>query len=194
MRLRFGTPLRRLLLPVFLLLTLVSDLTQTARTHFAGVDNMAAGRTAGSLMGRFLAHRKGQVAMIAGSLQVRDHRERVDGFSSVLAEDFPGIALLPVIEGRDDRDLVDKQVRQILQANPSLIGLYSAGAGNQGLIRALGDSPQANAICVIAHELSDYSRAALKSGLFDVPCSIRMPGMKCVRPCGCSKPRLTGLR
>jgi LacI family transcriptional regulator len=147
--------------------TLVSDLTQTGRTHFVGVDNIAAGRTAGSLMGRFLAQRSGQVAIIVGALEVRDHRERVDGFASVLAEGFPGLSLLPVIEGRDDRELVDAQVRKVLQDNPGVIGLYSAGAGNQGLIRALGDIPNSGDICVIAHELSDYSRTALMSGLFD---------------------------
>ena len=36
------------------IVTLVSDLPGSVRDHFAGVDNIAAGRTAVSLMGRFL--------------------------------------------------------------------------------------------------------------------------------------------
>ncbi len=35
--------------------TLVSDVPQSRRIHYVGIDNPAAGRTAGALMGRFLA-------------------------------------------------------------------------------------------------------------------------------------------
>ncbi len=40
--------------------TMVSDLPQSARIGYVGVDNRAAGRTAGDLMGRFLAGRSGR--------------------------------------------------------------------------------------------------------------------------------------
>ncbi|RVO21999.1 LacI family DNA-binding transcriptional regulator, partial [Sinorhizobium meliloti] len=59
--------------------TLVSDLPGSGRDHFAGVDNVAAGRTAGSLMGRFLGGGEGPVAVLAGSMLVRDHRDRLEG-------------------------------------------------------------------------------------------------------------------
>src|SRR5690606_28993071 len=52
-------------------MTLVSDLPGTQRRHFIGIDNVAAGRTAASLMARFLPQ-GGKVAVIAGSLQLRD--------------------------------------------------------------------------------------------------------------------------
>src|SRR5688572_24815566 len=56
--------------------TLVSDLPGSARKHFVGIDNIAAGRTAASLLGRFCA--PGRIGLIAGSLALRDHRERLD--------------------------------------------------------------------------------------------------------------------
>ena len=147
--------------------TLVSDLSDCTRVHFAGVDNIAAGRTAGSLMGRFLSARSGKIGVLVGSMQVRDHRERLEGFSQVLETDFPGLILLPVVEGRDDASTVHDRISKLLADQPDLIGLYSIGAGNQGLIRALRSSGRANEICVIAHELSDYSRKALEDGVFD---------------------------
>ncbi len=62
--------------------TLVSDLPGSARRHFIGIDNFAAGRTAASLLGRFCP--RGKIGLIAGSLGLRDHRERLEGFSQLL--------------------------------------------------------------------------------------------------------------
>lgn len=147
--------------------TLVSDLPGSQRDHFAGVDNVAAGRTAGSLMGRFLGGRSGAVAVLAGSMLVRDHRERLDGFRAVMEQDFAGHELLPVIEGQDDPALVERLISETLAAHGHIAGIYSLGAGNRGLIAALkkrsGDAP----ICVIAHELTSHTRAALNDGLID---------------------------
>ena len=135
------------------------------RDHFAGVDNIAAGRTAGSLMGRFLGGRAGPVAVLAGSMLVRDHRERLEGFRAVMAEAFPAIALLPVIEGQDDPDTRRAPGRRgACRASPGIVGIYSLGAGNRGLIaRAEGRRRTGAPICVIAHELTPHTRAALQS-------------------------------
>ena len=65
--------------------TLVSDLPGSDRDHFSGIDNLAAGHTAGSLMGRFLAGRAGKVAVVAGSMLVGDHRDRLVGFRARLS-------------------------------------------------------------------------------------------------------------
>jgi LacI family transcriptional regulator len=68
-------------------MTLVSDLPETQRRHFIGIDNRAAGRTAASLLGRFLPQ-GGKVAVVAGSLHLRDHSDRLEGFRAVLAAEL----------------------------------------------------------------------------------------------------------
>ncbi len=147
--------------------TLVSDLTGSARAHYAGVDNIAAGRTAGSLLGRFLGGRTGEVLVLAGSMLVRDHRERLDGFSTVIAEQFPGLRLLPVLEGRDDPERAEALVADMLRRHPEIIGVYSLGAGNRGLVRALKTHDTGDRLTVIAHELTASTRAALRDGVID---------------------------
>ncbi|MCI9864420.1 LacI family DNA-binding transcriptional regulator [Rhizobium skierniewicense] len=147
--------------------TLVSDITGSRRDHFAGVDNVAAGRTAASLMGRFLPEKGGDVAVLAGSMLVKDHRERLAGFQSVMADEFPDLRLLPVLEGRDDPETVEHLVAQCLEENPDLLGLYSLGAGNRGLIKALKSSRQQTSPCVIAHELTENTSNALAEGVLD---------------------------
>ncbi|MEK1930358.1 MAG: LacI family DNA-binding transcriptional regulator [Pararhizobium sp.] len=147
--------------------TLVSDLAGSARDHFAGVDNVAAGRTAASLMGRFLGGRPGPIAVLAGSMRVRDHRERLDGFRAVMEEDFPSHRLLPVIEGQDDPVLTEQLVGEALAASPGTVGIYSLGAGNRGLIAALKQRNSVPPVCVVAHELTRHTRVALNEGLID---------------------------
>ncbi|MGE8105261.1 LacI family DNA-binding transcriptional regulator [Allorhizobium sp. NPDC080224] len=149
------------------LVTLVSDLSGAERDHYAGIDNAAAGRTAASLLGRFAAGRDGKVAVLAGSMLVRDHRERCEAFASVMAQDFPGLAVLPVIEGRDDPVVVERKVSALFADRSDIVALYSLGAGNRGLVRALGRlSPERRPV-VIAHELTETTRGALQSGLID---------------------------
>ncbi|AJY45268.1 LacI family DNA-binding transcriptional regulator [Martelella endophytica] len=148
--------------------TLVSDLEGSERDHYAGVDNPAAGRTAASLLGRFLGDRRGTIGVLAGSLSVRDHQNRFSGFSEVMATQFPQFEILPPMEGRDDAAIAERLVGEALAAHPDMIGIYSLGAGNRGLIAALQQARDAGReIVTIAHELSAHSRAALESGLFD---------------------------
>jgi LacI family transcriptional regulator len=147
--------------------TLVSDLPGSEREHFAGIDNHAAGRTSANLIGRFLSGREGRVAVVAGSMLVRDHRERLEGFLAVMGEDFPRLAILPVMEALDDPALAADLVAATLRRYPDVVGLYSIGAGNRGVVRALRDVKPEKRPVVIAHELTQTTRAALSEGLID---------------------------
>jgi LacI family transcriptional regulator len=147
--------------------TLVSDLTGSLRHHYAGVDNIAAGRTAARLLGRFLGGAEGDIGVLAGSMLVRDHRERLEGFAAVMAKEFPSLAILPVIEGRDDPEMAHMLVADALSKNDHIIGMYSLGAGNRGLIRALKEKAADRTLTVIAHELTANTRAALLDGTID---------------------------
>ncbi|CAN7684781.1 LacI family DNA-binding transcriptional regulator [Rhizobium sp. LjRoot254] len=150
------------------IVTLVSDLPGSDRDHFSGIDNIAAGRTAGSLMGRFLAGKAGKVAVVAGSMLVGDHRDRLEGFRNRLSELNADLEILPVMEGQDDPDAVYGLVSDVLGREKQLAGIYSLGAGNRGLIRALKEIGQtAPKPQVIAHELTPHTRAALQSDLIE---------------------------
>lgn len=145
--------------------TLVSDLSGSGRDHFIGVDNIAAGRTAGSLMGRFLGNRPGPVAVLAGSMRVRDHGERLEGFLAAMSAMPNARAILPVLEGQDDPDLSFKLIADCLAAVPDLAGIYNLGAGNRGLLKAL--AVRGTGLCVIVHELTGETRGALENGVID---------------------------
>lgn len=145
---------------------LVSDLPSSDRTRFVGIDNIAAGRTAAQLMGRFV-HRTGRVLVITGSRLARDHIERRNGFDAVMARDFPHLDVVASIEGRDNPGVIQRLLPEVFQNYPDLRGIYSSAAGNPGLIRYLEETGRHRDITVIAHELTPSSRYALTEGIFD---------------------------
>jgi LacI family transcriptional regulator len=147
-------------------LTLVSDLPGSARRQFIGIDNQAAGRSAASLLGRFCA--SGKVGIIAGSLGLRDHRERFEGFSGVLGREFAHLKVVGPVEGFDDDAATEGAAMNMLEAHPDLSGIYNLGAGNAGLVAALGRTHRAGNIRVVAHELTDTTRDGLRAGTLDV--------------------------
>ena len=148
-------------------ITLVSDLPGSERQGFIGIDNVQAGRTAGSLLGRFCRGRQGRIAMVTGSMLVRDHAERRLGFEQVLRTEFPEQSLIAPLEGFDDKDRVREQLAAKLAEDPEVIGVYSMGAGNRGIAEALAELSGERAISVVAHELTRFSREALLDGTFD---------------------------
>ncbi len=144
-----------------IVVALVSDLSDAHHDHFAGINNIAAGRTAGLLMGRFLGQRSGSVAVVAGSMIARDHVERRKGFDDVLRTEFAALRVLPSVEARDDPDTVARLMTRLLANTADLCGVYSLGSGNRGLLRAIDTHAAPSAVTIIAHELTPLHRAAL---------------------------------
>jgi len=147
--------------------TLVSDHPASDRQHFVGIDNLAAGRTAGRLLARFLPRAPAKIGLIAGSLGLRDHADRFAGCKEVIERDHPHLELLKVREGRDDNARNEDLVRKLLNEVPDLAGLYNIGAGNRGAIGALAESGRSGDLVFIGHELTPFTRAALEDGIMD---------------------------
>ena len=93
---------------------LVSDLPNTERDRFVGIDNRAAGRTSAVLMGRFLGQGRQKVAVVAQSMLLRESVERRFGFDDVMGRDFPMIEVLPTLESHGSPDLLRQVVGELL--------------------------------------------------------------------------------
>lgn len=145
-------------------ITLVSDIAARGRHHFVGIDNQAAGRTAGTLLGRFVGARRGPVGIVMGSQSLQDHAQRLRGFQQALSANHPQLQLLPPLECRDRPEAAQPLVAALLAERPELVGLYSIGAGNDGIHRALQASGAAGRLAWICHELTPHTRAALLDG------------------------------
>ena len=152
--------------------TLVTDIQGSRRERYVGVDNLSAGRVAGTLLGRFAGERRGSVALVTGPRRQRDQLERQLGFEQVIEERFAGLEVLPVVQG-DARGDVNREIAiELLERHEDLVGIYSLAAGNASLLEGLGDGMAASKAgrrqpLFIAHELSPAMRAGLLDGRVD---------------------------
>ena len=146
---------------------LISDLPNTDRDYFVGINNIAAGRTAGELLGRFAGKEPGKLMVVASSMQSHDSAERRLGFDHVIHNAFPQLEVLPTMESHDDLDKITHMVSRSFRHNDDIRGVYSLGAGSRMLTRCLAElAPQPRPL-VIAHELTPHTENALKNGSID---------------------------
>ncbi len=147
--------------------TLISDILNCRRAAYVGLDNRAAGRTAGYLIARFLGKAPAKVAMIAGSLSYRAHEDREMGFLHYLEENAPNIQVVGLREGHDDDGKTYRQTRMLLGLHPDLAGVYNIGGGPEGVARALKETRRERDIAFIGHGLTPETRALLIDGTLD---------------------------
>jgi LacI family transcriptional regulator len=147
--------------------TLISDIANTRRVAYVGLDNRAAGRTAGFLLARFIGMRRAKVAMIAGSLSYRAHEEREMGFLHLFQEIAPLITVVGLREGHDDEAINYRQTRQLLAEYADLAGIYNIGGGAGGIGRALKDTRREREVVMVGHGLTPDTRALLIDGTMD---------------------------
>jgi len=148
--------------------TLASDILHVPRIAYIGIDNRAAGRLAGYLLGRFLgASERRKVVLFAGSLSYRGHEEREMGFRHIVKEEFANLEIVELREVRDDAETAFFEATQLLQRHPDLAGIYNIGAGSEGIARALDGLPSTKRPVYVAHDLTANNRARLLDGTLD---------------------------
>lgn len=148
--------------------TMVSDLPFSGRREYVGLDNRAAGRTAGELMGRFVGKQGGGVAIVSGLQQLLCQGEREAGFRAVLAERYPACQLVAVLETREQPDRTESLISQLLARHPDLVGIYNITAGDPGIATALRQAGREQDVVFITHELTSDRRQLLMEGVIDV--------------------------
>jgi LacI family transcriptional regulator len=148
---------------VVMVVTRVEGLAGAA---YVGIDNYAAGRTAGHLIGRYCP-RGGRVLILSSRRDYRGHRERSQGCRDALA----GLPHLPCDavsrETRDDPEQCYLALCDAFRGGEGIAAIYHTGAGSPGVVAALHRLAD-HKLCWVAHELSDDHRQYMQEGLLDV--------------------------
>jgi LacI family transcriptional regulator len=147
--------------------TLVSDVPGSRRHYYVGVDNVAAGRTAATLIGRLTMSQTGKIGVVAGSRLLRDHAERIFGFQQVIGFEYPNLTLIDVVEGGDKDELNETLMAKLIADHPDLVGVYNVGAGTPGVGKAIVDAGRERRIVFIAHDFTPFTRRCLLRGVID---------------------------
>ena len=150
--------------PVF---TLLSDLSSPARAGHLGIDNRKAGRTAGWTISR-LAKRPGKIGILVGSHRYLNQELAEISFRTYLRENAPAFQPLEPIVNLDENRIAYEATIDLLTSNPDLVGLYAAGGGMEGLIRAIRDEEAGDRVVAVCNELIPETKAALIDGVIDL--------------------------
>lgn len=134
---------------------------------FVGIDNHAAGATAGRLMGRFAPAQPGKILVIAETMLARDSLERRLGFDEVLNSDYPHLTALPSLETYGDAERSARVIANSFASHPDIAGVYILGSEARIPLEILTALPRPVQPVIIAHERTPFSEAALLSNRID---------------------------
>ena len=155
---------RQLGKPVF---TLLADLSAPERSGHFGIDNRKAGRTAAWAIAR-TARQPGPVGVLVGSHRYLNQENAEISFRSYFREHAPEFQLLESLVNLDESRIAYEATVELLNRNPSLVGLYNSGGGMAGMIEAIRDEGAADRIFVVCNELIPVTRTALIEGIIDL--------------------------
>jgi LacI family transcriptional regulator len=147
--------------PVF---SLLSDFAQGVREAYLGLNNIRVGRTAAWFIAR-TARRPGKVALFVGSHRWHGHQLRETGFRSFFREQTARFEVLETLVNLETRQVTYEATLALLDRHPDIVGIYVAGGGMEGAIRALREVRSAEPPVVLVNERTPDTVAALQDGI-----------------------------
>lgn len=134
---------------------------------FVGVDNFAAGATAGKIIGRFLGRDPAKIIIIAESMGARDSIERRRGFDSILNAQFPHLTALPSLETYGDERRANAVIRKVLEYNPDIGAAYVLSSESRVPVAAIAQCTDLRTLTVVVHERTPSSEQSLREDGID---------------------------
>lgn len=138
-----------------------------ANAYFVGINNEAAGRTAGQLLARFTGERQGTVLAITETMQSRDSLERRLGFDAIIAKYAPRLLVHPSMETYADAGRTVKIVETALRNNPDIVGIYLMHHDISEAMQVIEKQRFPQKCVIIGHELTQHTRSRLVDGSMD---------------------------
>ncbi|MFW0792296.1 LacI family DNA-binding transcriptional regulator [Gordonia sp. CPCC 205515] len=144
-------------------ITLVTDVPMSTRVAYVGMDNRAAGATAGYLMCQWLRHVDADVLVMTSSEMFRGEEEREMGFRAAMRTYDPDRKVIVVTDSDGLDETCGPLTTRTLREHPGVAAVYSIGGGNKGIVAAFGREDR-TCEAFIGHDLGDANRALLRSG------------------------------
>mgnify|MGYP002084923226 CR=1 FL=1 len=157
--------------PVF---TLLSDLTAPSRAGYIGCDDRKRGRTAAWTIAR-TGRAPSTIGVLVGSHRYLGQELAEISFRSYFREKAPDFRVLETLVNLEDPRIAYEAVLDLLAAHRDLGGIYVAGGGMEGVIRAVRDEGMTGRIVVVCNELKPETREALVDGTVDMVLSTPIP-------------------
>lgn len=147
---------------------LVSNLSAKCSVGYVGLDNRKVGRTAAWSLAHLCRGDSRKVGFVIGSHRYRCQELNEIGFRSYFRELAPSFRVLEPVNTLEDISRAELVTRELLQQNPDLSGLYIAGGGLLGALKALREAEHSPELIVVGHEMMEATRSALLEGTLTV--------------------------
>ncbi|MEP1442911.1 MAG: LacI family DNA-binding transcriptional regulator [Hyphomicrobiales bacterium] len=130
---------------------------------FVGVNNYAAGATAGRIVGRFVGDTPGTIMVIADTMQSLDSIERRHGFDEIINSKFSSLKPLPSLETYGNTERAQKIIKNQLDHNADVLAVYVISSEARLAVESIQQYLDLKKIVLVVHERTPFSVAALKS-------------------------------
>jgi LacI family transcriptional regulator len=142
--------------------TLVTDIPQSNRIAYVGIDNYAAGETAAYLMSSWLPVKSVSILVNVSSVTFQGEFERLQAFELSLAKHHSHHTVTVVSEGFGSHQNTENLVRNCLRTNPNIKAVYSVGGANLAILAAFKNASRKFS-CFIAHDLDEENTKLLRT-------------------------------
>ena len=144
--------------------TLDADAATSDRYTFIGTGNYGAGRmSAGLLADAIGGQGKVAVTSVVGQTNLE---ERLQGFKDEIAENYPGMSLVQVIDHKSDQNLAADGVKAVIQAHPDLAGVAAVEAtGGVGAATAVKEMDKVGDVKIISMDRDDSTLKMIEDGV-----------------------------
>jgi LacI family transcriptional regulator len=146
---------------------LTTDLSDTARLAYVGMNHVSAGRTAGHLMGRYIGQQKGEVVLVVSAPYSAQY-ERELGFRRVIREQFPNLRITESLNNHDLDEESYENLKALFDSGIKPLGIYNVTGGTRGAAQAIRKKGWTDEIVFIGHELNESSYSLLSQNEVDV--------------------------
>ena len=147
--------------------TLFSDVAGSMREAYIGVDNRAAGRTAGLLLARMCVPSRDRLILLSQSTRLSSEIERRIGFSQVIEERFEHLRVQRVPDLPPDDPAAYEALRRFLEDSTEahrIGGVYSVGAGTIGIVQAFEEKRLESLPGIVVHDFTSLHQSMLING------------------------------
>ena len=139
-----------------------TDLTDTRRLCYVGCNYLQAGSTVAGLLALTLPAQV-NLLIVTGSLLMKGHNERIQGFSRTLRQKNLEYRLVDAVEAFDNDERAYEMTRSALRDHPEINCIYIVAAGVSGVCRAV--QQEGSRLMVLSHDEIESTRWLVQDGV-----------------------------
>jgi len=140
--------------------TFNTDIRQSKRIKFIGMDHHVAGQTAAFLMGQWLRNEKETILISTANLSFRNEAERENGFRQTMRQNYSHLQMNEISGGQGLYEPTYHQVCKYLERGGKATTIYSIGGANSAILNAYEEHNMPIKL-YLAHDLDEPNKNLL---------------------------------